>query len=218
MVKQDIQKPKDLEGKKVGIFKGSSSEAFFNAFVQEYDLDINKIKAVHMSPPENLTAFIRNDTAALICWEPWGLKARKENGKLFASGHHTYVNGKKEYKKFIGDNSTFFAREDYLEAYPNTILAVLSALTKAADYIENNPDDVANILSQRFKLSVDDVRVMMSENNYTMKIDEEMAEDFTNLINFLYSVGKLKSKPEVNDLIDSSFLKKVKPELVTWEN
>jgi ABC-type nitrate/sulfonate/bicarbonate transport system substrate-binding protein len=217
VVKPEIKTPKDLEGKKIGIFKGSGSEALLNSFIKAYNVDKGRLKILHMTPSENLAGFIRGDTAALVCWEPWILKARKAGGHNIISGHHTFVRGKKEYKKFFGDNSSFLGREEFLAAYPKTVEAVLRALAKAVDYIESNPDDVANILAKRLKLDVDDVKVMMGENKYAMKIDNELAEDYTNLISFLYSIGKLKSRPDVKDLFEPSFLKRVRPEWVTWK-
>ena len=217
VVKPEIKAPKDLEGKKIGIFKGSSAELLFNRFVKYYNIDKGKIKIVHMNPPEQLAAFVRGDTKACIFWEPWVLKTRKAGGNILVSGHHSYVGGKKAYNKFVGDNSAFVGREEFLESYPKTVVAVLRALAKSVDYIHSSPDDVAKILAGKLKLDIADVKVMMSENKYSMKIDKALAEDFANLTAFLYSIGKLKSKPDINDWVEPSFLKKVRPEWVTWE-
>ena len=38
IVREDVQKPEDLYGKKIGIMRGTDSEAFFNSVVESYGL------------------------------------------------------------------------------------------------------------------------------------------------------------------------------------
>jgi len=57
---------------------------------------------------------------------------------------------------------------------------------------------------------------MVLENRYDMSLTPELAADITRSIEFLASLGKLKTKPKLEEFVDASFLSRVAPGLVTW--
>jgi hypothetical protein len=59
-----------------------------------------------------------------------------------------------------------------------------------------------------------DLRVFLDENVYDMTIGPKVLRTLNKTIEFMHGVGKIKSKPKVEDAVDASFLNSVDPSLV----
>jgi ABC-type nitrate/sulfonate/bicarbonate transport system substrate-binding protein len=215
IVKSEIQRPEDLYGKRVGMLKGTSSEIMVDSMARAYGLDLGKIERVSMGPTEMLSSFIRGDLQAVSLWEPHATRARKGgSGRILLSGTTSYVLGREGPSRIYGDHSTLFATEDFIRKNPKTVRAALEALARAVEYVERDPDGANVILAKEFGMSTEDMRDIMKVNRYQMVIDQVMVDDLNRIAEFLFSLGKLKSKQAVLEWIDTAPLRDVRPEWV----
>lgn len=74
----------DLRGKRIGYVRGTTSHYYLSKQLAEVGLDFNKdVEAVHLTPSDGLSAFVRGD---LDAWGIWGY-----NGQLVRSQHGARV-------------------------------------------------------------------------------------------------------------------------------
>jgi len=215
VVKSDILRPQDLYGKRLGMLKGTASEAMVDSMAKAYGVDLGKIERVSMGPTEMLSSFIRGDVQAVSLWEPHSTLARKGGGgRILLSGTTSYVAGREGPNRIYGDHATLFATEDFIRKNPKTVRAVLEALARAVEYVEKDPEDANAVLAKEFGLSAEDMREIMKVNRYQMVIDQVMVDDMNRIADFLFSLGKLKSKQAIVEWIDTAPLRDVRPEWV----
>ena len=215
IVKSSIRRPDDLYGKRVAMLKGTASEALFDSFVKAYGFDASKVEKVAMGPTEMLSSFVRGDVAAVCLWEPHTTRARKSgNGHILVSGTTSYIPGREGPNRIYGDHATLFATEDFIRKNPRTTRATLEALARAVEYIERDPDGANAILAKEFGLPPDDMREIIKVNRYQMVIDQVLVDDLNRIADFLFSLGKVKTRLSAREWIDPVPLADVRPDWV----
>lgn len=215
IVKQNVKSLKELYGKKIGIMRGTASEALFNSIVKGHGLDASKFELVSMGPTEMLQGFVQGAVDAVSLWEPHSTRARKQgNGKVLISGTHSFLESKPVPKRIYGDHSTLFTTDAFIRDQAQTVRAVLTAVAKATDFINKNKSEATAILAKEFDLDPVDMAGIMGVNRYTPVLDDELAADLNKLAEFLYGLKRIQSLVKAADWIDPAPLKAVRPELV----
>jgi NitT/TauT family transport system substrate-binding protein len=113
-------------------------------------------------------------------------------------------------------HTTLQVTDDFLEENPNTIKAVIRALKKATDYINENREEAIEILAPELHLEVDELTEIMTRNVYSMEADESFIDGSNGeaVGQYLLDVGNIQSIPEKSEYIDLSLLEEAVPELV----
>ncbi|MCC6534423.1 MAG: ABC transporter substrate-binding protein [Burkholderiales bacterium] len=215
IVKQNVKSLQELYGKKIGVMRGTASDALFNSIVKGYGLDAAKFDIVNMGPTEMLQGFVRGAVDAVALWEPHSTRARKTgNGKVLVSATHSFLEAKPVAKRVYGDHSVLFTSESYLKDNAAAVRAVLAALVRADEFIEKNEKEAVALLAKEFNLDAADMSDVMKVNRYTLQLDDEMAGDMNHLAQFLLGLGRIKTAPKAAEWIDPAPLKAVRAELV----
>jgi ABC-type nitrate/sulfonate/bicarbonate transport system substrate-binding protein len=116
-------------------------------------------------------------------------------------------------------HTTLQVTDDFLAKNPNTLKAVLRALKKATDYINDNREEAIKTLAPELHLSVEELTQIMTRNVYSM----EVGDTYVNGSNgpavgeYLKSVGNIKSIPAPATYHDLSLLKEVDARLIVTE-
>ena len=124
--------------------------------------------------------------------------------------------GTDEEVSWMSVHSTLQVTDDYLEENPNTVKAVIRALNKATNYINDYRDEAIEILAPELHLSEEELQEIMSRNVYDMTADASFMEDSNGpeVGEYLLSVGNITKIPKKDDYIDLSLLKEVNSALV----
>ncbi len=217
VVKPEIKHPKDLEGKKIAISSGNTSEALFLKIVDHYRLDVNAIELFRMAPGEMLAAFIRGDIDGYVIWEPNVLMGVRKGGVRLVSASESFVVGEEGPQSLLGAYSLLIADSAFLEENPETTKAILRALNKAAAFIAAQPQDSIADVAKVLKIDPADTEVMMKLNKYSLDITPELVNNVRDTATFLKSLGKIPAVPNDAEMYNTSFLKELDPSRVTWE-
>ncbi|MFP3916918.1 ABC transporter substrate-binding protein [Lysinibacillus telephonicus] len=215
----NINSPKDFEGKTIGIPAGADVQIAINKMAEEYNVDLSKVEVANLAPSDALTALQSGNIDAMAAWEPFITKAVANGGKFLFSGTSYAIEGEALPVEWMSVHSTLQVTDDYLEENPNTIKAVIRALEKATNYINENREEAIKILAPELHLTEEEVAEIMNRNVYDMTVDET----FTNQSNgsvvtdYLLETGNISSVPEKTDYIDLTLLKEVNPDLVKSE-
>lgn len=215
IVKKDVRKLEDLYGKKIGVMRGTASDALFNSIVKGYGLDGARFEIVNMGPTEMLQGFVRGAVDAVALWEPHSTRARKTGGgKVLVSATHSFLGAKPEAKRIYGDHSVLFASETYIREQGAAMRAVLTALARTTEFMEKNRKETVAILAKELNLDPADMADIMDVNRYTLSIDDEMVADLNALADFLYGLQRIKTRPNARDWIELEPLRAVRADLV----
>lgn len=212
-----LESAKDLEGLKIGMPNGAEVRYAIESMGEELGVDVNKINFINIGPSDGLTALQRGDIDALAAWEPFITKGTQAGGEFILSGRKSNLPEKEGDVNWLSVHSTVMATESFLEENPNTIKALIRALKKATDYINDNREEAIKTLAPELRLSESELTEIMSRNEYTMEVSDTYWKESNSdgIMDYFMSVGNIKSKPEVSSYHDFSLLKEVYPELIT---
>ena len=211
----NIVNSKDLEGKKVGIPAGAGVMIAIRNMCNELNVDINKIQFVTLSPSDAIAALEKGDIDAMACWEPWISNAQNNGGKLLFSGLKSYLGDKQGDVNWMNFYTTMQVSDTFLKEHPEEVKAMLRALKKATDFINENPDEAAEIIAKEINLDATQVKKIMSQNQYQMLYDDKFVNSCDEIANFMKETNNISSKPDFGKYADSSILKSVDETLVT---
>lgn len=215
IVKKDVKSLEELYGKKIGLMRGTASDALFSSIVKGYGLDLSKFEIVNMGPTEMLQGFVRGAVDAVALWEPHSTRARKTGGgKVLVSATHSFLGPKPVAKRIYGDHSVLFASESYLRDNGPAVRAVLTALARTMEFMEKNKKETVAILAKELNLDPADMADIMNVNRYTLMIDDEMVADLNGLAGFLHGLKRIKTRPNASEWIDPAPLRAVRADLV----
>lgn len=149
LVHEGVNSLEQLYGKKIGVLKGTASEALFNSIVKGYHLDASKFEIVNLGPTEMLQAFVRSQVDAVALWEPHSTRAREAGkGKTLVSGTTSFIPGKEGPRRVYGDHAVLFTSQDFARKDGDTVKKVITALDRANAYLKSNRKEAVEILAK----------------------------------------------------------------------
>ncbi|WP_020617832.1 ABC transporter substrate-binding protein [Paenibacillus daejeonensis] len=213
----ELTSAKDLEGKTIGIPSGADVMIAINNMAEELGVDASKINYVNLAPSDAVVALERGDIDAMASWEPFITKAIEGGGKFLFSGTKSELPDNPGDVEWMSVHTTIQVTDDFLEANPNTLKAVLRALQKATDYINDNREEAIEILAPELRLSVEELTEIMGRNVYSMEVDASYVHGSNGpaVGEYLQSVGNITSIPDPTSYHDLSLLEAVDPALIT---
>jgi ABC-type nitrate/sulfonate/bicarbonate transport system substrate-binding protein len=215
LVHEGVNSLEQLYGKKIGVLKGTASEALFNSIVKGYDLDASKFEIVNLGPTEMMEAFVRNQVDAVALWEPHSTRAREAGkGKTLVSGTTSFIPGKEGPRRVYGDHAVLFTTQDFAQKDGDTVKKVITALDRANAYLKSNRKEAVDILAKAFQLTSGQMDHIVDVNDYTLMIDEQMVLDMNKLSSFLAALGKIPKEIDVRSWMSTAALKSVAPDMV----
>ncbi|MFB5269099.1 ABC transporter substrate-binding protein [Paenibacillus enshidis] len=211
-----LNSAKDLEGKTIGIPSGADVKIAIDNMAKELGVDASKIKYVNLAPSDAVVALEKGDIDAMAAWEPFITKAINAGGHFLFSGTKSELPDKKGDVNWMSVHTTIQVTDAFLQENPNTIKAVLRALNKATDYINDNREDAIKLLAPELHLTEAELTDIMSRNVYDMAADDTFlsVSNGQGVMDYLKSTGNITSVPEASSYIDLSLLKDVEPSLV----
>lgn len=206
---------KDLEGKKVGMAAGSGVMIAIRNMGKELNVDTSKINFVTLSPSDQIAAMEHGDIDAMACWEPWVSNAQKAGGKLLFSGLKSYLGDKQGDVSWLSFYTTMQVTDSFLKEHPAEVEAMLRALKKATVFINEHPDEAADIIAKEINLDKEQVKKIMSQNKYDMTFDEHFKSACQEMSSFMLEMKNIPNNPAFNSYADPSALKKADSSLVS---
>lgn len=186
----------DLEGKRIGVKKGTSTHGGFLLFAEKYGLDLEN-EIVDMRPSDQLTALAAGELDAIVASEPTPSLA-------IANGYG------RELVTLGGLNNTYpiliLVHTQFTHEHPETVVKMLRALIRATDFIQNNLDEAANIQATITGLDAEVVKNAMSFHYYNVCMVQETKDSLANMATFLKNMGQISEIPDFNTVIETSYL------------
>lgn len=215
VVKEGIQNPSDLEGKKIGYSIGNTSEALWLALVKETGIAAEKVTMISLGTADMLTAFESGQIDGFVCWEPTITNAVKRGGHRLLTGTKSYFDGVEAEFDCLNSYALLVGKAAWIKENPKTVTAVLSAMNKSVEWINENLSEAAKIVAKALNLDEADCLRMMERNEYGLGVTDTVIADLGNSAQFLYDGGKINVIPDFNEMFNGTFLSQIDESLVS---
>jgi NitT/TauT family transport system substrate-binding protein len=206
----DITSLKQLKGKKVA-FEHNALDDFFTRYaLEQNDMTIEDIEPVNLNAEDSAKALVDGEVAAAATYEPFMTTALNE-----AKGHLLYSSA--DAPGLISDLLTF--RADFVDAYPNTVQALVDANLEGVAFWKSNPDEANKLIAKELKVSVEEaveqlkgITVLDKEDNLTaFTFSAGLKSIYGNLrtVNDFFKTQDIAKGKTVNtdDLVDPRFVR-----------
>jgi len=221
MANGKIQSAKDLEGKTVGVQKGSPMEWYTRNFCKTYGCDLNKIKLVNMPATEAVSALANGSIDAYAGWQPFigrALDAGKAQGvHMLHYNNASRMKGSEGPRKIHTAYAVLWVATPFLEKNPRTVEALLRTLDKSVNFIKSNRAEAAKIMAAEYKLSEAVAASYIDGVKFEMGISNQIVGEFQGTADILLGEKLIKKPLDVaKTVLDERPLKRVLPNVVTF--
>jgi ABC-type nitrate/sulfonate/bicarbonate transport system substrate-binding protein len=134
-----ITSPEGLRGKKAGTQIGSTTHLYAALFLDHYGLT-DDVELVNINQPDMIAAMARGDIQAFFSVEPWMTRAAEEVPGVTCPWRY---NTDDIYELNIG----LYMNREWIDANPELAKNTLRAMLDAVDWVRDNYDETAQIVS-----------------------------------------------------------------------
>lgn len=190
-----IRAPKDLEGKTVGINSfGACAEFVTKTYLREKGVDVNKINFVVIPDDQAEQTLVTGNTDLAIIHAPFSGRADHADKLVRLWSDFDLDAG-------LGGMQPYSAHGKFIREHPESVRDVVTALAKAANWVNANPEDARKLVSKRINLQLDYVDRYAYVDN--LVVTEPPIQYY---IDVLETEGKLaKGKVAVRDIYTNEF-------------
>ncbi|MCD7855381.1 MAG: aliphatic sulfonate ABC transporter substrate-binding protein [Clostridiales bacterium] len=198
----DITSVAELEGKKVAYTTGSYTQHLIALLLANEGLSLDDIESINLAAGDQAAALTNGDVEAIVTWEQYVSQFISDGtAKLLADG-----TGVKK-----GNMITYF-ETDYAEAHPDVVKAYIRALNRAGEYIEENPDETAELAAETFGVDIDVMKTILSHLTFTTELTEDDIAEITKVKDFSLEQGLISNDIDINSFINTEYVNAVNAE------
>lgn len=206
VVGKDIKGPEDLEGKKLGVWLGTTSEYFAGVYLDRNGIAQSDVEFVNVKPAEMVIALAQGDLSAFFVWQPHGWRSKEVSGDD--------VNILENGEKYIASYMVTSARKEMFDEDPDAVTALLACTIQGGEYASGNIDEAAQIVGKEYKLPPEIAKRMIEAAKLDVGYTPQFRNDLEGVNNFMKSKGKSDSDVDWSKHFDPRGLKSVDPALV----
>lgn len=203
--KKDINSPKDLRGRKVATALGSTGEFLLYRYLASGGVSPSEVNIVGLAPPEMVISLVRGDIDAFAWLAPFTTRAvdTGKDIKLVTSA-----------KGFANNRILLNVTRGFREQHPELVLKVLSAVHRAIQFTNSNPDEATKIWAAAVQGDVSRSASVVKLIHYGMTLDNSFIADMNDLAGFMVQKGALKGPIDWSADFDATVLRKMDAKLV----
>jgi ABC-type nitrate/sulfonate/bicarbonate transport system substrate-binding protein len=217
--KAKVETPKDLEKLKIGMAKGASITMAIEAMAKATGVEFEKLQFINLAPPDQVTALAKGDIDAMAAWAPWVVNAVKQaKGRVYFTGNQSHIPGKEGSVDWLLVHAGVVTSAEYLQKYPNTLKAVLRAVRRATDTINQERDKVVPIVAKEMRIPEEPTRDIMALNIYSMEMNEKIYRGMGEFVEFLHQLNRIPQKIDPASVFYTKLLEELDPSLVKWKS
>jgi ABC-type nitrate/sulfonate/bicarbonate transport system substrate-binding protein len=204
-----IRSAKQLEGKKVGVTFGTSSQAMAISYLQSKGVDFNKVTFVNQSPLALQAALIKGDIDAAALWQPL-----RFNTKVSLKDVAIELQDNPPYKA----RALVVVREDYAQTHQKEITQFLKAMIDAEEYVQKNQQEAQSILSDEISIPPNVLSTSWNDYNLRTFMSKDLLIGIEKQGKWIISTQsefKQKSLPKYAEALAPEFLRAIRADKVT---
>jgi NitT/TauT family transport system substrate-binding protein len=195
----DIRSVKDLKGKKVGIWPGSTQEVFILERLKMEGLSVKDISSVRVPFGEMPAMLARGDIDAYVGAEPGpGLSIATGAGQLVEYPYGTAMGGL---------NMIFATHADTAAKNPDLVLTMLKTQRKAVEFMTENTPAVVDMSVQKLGANRAAVDQALGARNveYVWKLDDKVQGQAKTYAQHMLDLKQIRALPDFGKFLDPKF-------------
>ena len=195
----DLKSIKDLKGKKIGIWPGSTQEVFIMERLRLEGMSIKDVVATRVPFGEMHAMLSRGDIDAYVGAEPGpGLSLSTGVGQLVEYPYNTAMGGL---------NMIFATSEDVVAKDPELIKIMLGIHRKASEFMMANKAAVAEMTVAKLGANKAAVENALKADNveYTWKLDETVLKQSRTYAEQMLALKQIRALPDFGKFLNPSF-------------
>ncbi|MBE5916165.1 MAG: aliphatic sulfonate ABC transporter substrate-binding protein [Pseudobutyrivibrio ruminis] len=192
----DITDSAQLKGKKIAYVKGSYGQHFLGLVLKNAGLTFDDIEEVNLPNSDIGNAVASKQVDAGIIWEP-GLTATLATGKIKVLLDGTGIKS---------NNVFFFATQSFADENPDALIAYIKAVERANEDIKNNPQQVAESLTEEINLPAETLEELFVKYDFSTYISESDIEELKDVEQFNREQGFAENSVDVDNFVNLQYL------------
>ncbi|HUA52695.1 MAG TPA: ABC transporter substrate-binding protein [Candidatus Sulfotelmatobacter sp.] len=205
VTRSDITSIQALKGRKLGITRGTASEALWLAALKKAQLEPPYAEAVYIDPPEMLAAMERHDIDGFSNWEPWITRTL-----LAVPNTHLLMDN----YGVLPDEAMIYMNRTWIEQNHAAAVKFLRAIVEATAYVKTKPAQAKKLMEGFLHLPPQQMDAMLPKLTFTAKLDDETYEITKIQVDLLRQRGRLKGDFDYARWFYPDLLKEVDPSRV----
>jgi NitT/TauT family transport system substrate-binding protein len=193
-----IASVKDLRGKRVAIWPGSTQEVFILERLRMEGLSIKDITPVRISFSEMHLALARGDVDAYVGAEPGpGVSLASGVGKLVEYPYGTAMGSL---------NMIFGAHRDTLAQNPALTKTILAIHRQASEYAMKHPDEMATMAVAKLGQKKEAIEASVSNVELTWRFGATEIQQSKTYAEHMLELKQIKQLPDFAGFFDTKFV------------
>ncbi len=187
-----INNIKELAGKKIGVFLGSSATTYLKNFLKSKSVDVSNIEFVELPPANQKNSLDQGAIDALFAYEP----------------SVTILSKSPDYKK-IQSNILYenpdaviaiaTINREFVRSYPELAKRVVKSIDQGIDYFRSNPKESRELITKYIKMNpiIAQEHTIYNQGKST-EIDVIKTQKY---FDYLQEIGEIKQKVNASELV-----------------
>ena len=194
---------KDLRGKRVALFPGTTQEVFFLERLRMEGMTIKDVEPVRVSFSEMHIALARGDVDAYVGAEPApGISISSGVGQLVEYPYSTAMGAL---------NMIFTTHHDTVADRPDFVTAMIGIHQRATDYAAANKDALVAMAASKLGQKKEALEVSVPNVELNWHLGPKEIEESKIYAEHMLALKQIKRIPDFASLIDTRFVDAVKP-------
>lgn len=194
----EIKSVKDLKGKRVAIWPGSTQEVVILERLKAEGLSIQDIQPIRLSFSDMPAALARGDVDAYVGAEPGpGISLANGVGRLVEYPYSTPIGSL---------NMILSASEQMIKDNPERIRMIVEMHKKATDYAMANRDQMIEVAMQKLGQQRKSIEIAIPNVELTWKIDGEFIARAKAYSELMLDKKQIRQLPDMSKAITAKFM------------
>jgi ABC-type nitrate/sulfonate/bicarbonate transport system substrate-binding protein len=198
-----INSLKDLKGKRVAVFPGTTQEVFFLERLKMEGMTIKDVEPVRVSFSEMHISLARGDVDAYVGAEPGpGVSLSTGIGQLVEYPYSTPMGSL---------NMVFGTHREIITTKPELVKVMLGIHQRATEYAATNKDAMVAMASTKLGQKKEAIEASVPNVELTWKLSSKEIEEAKIYADHMLTLKQIKRVPDFATFFDTSFVDQVKP-------
>lgn len=179
-----IESVENLKGKKISVYIGTAFQKALLYILSDYGISESDVELVNISDSDTALAALSTGEVDAAYVTGYSFSTAEERGlgtELIDSSSHpmyTYLEGTTE----------------FVETYPDLVEKFIEATIQGQEYLEENPEEGYELLSEFTGIDVEQIEITVSPNDFTVQLTESFIQNLYDTSDFLYDQGLISEK------------------------
>ena len=198
----------DLEGKKIGVSKGSIGEYFLDRFFVLNGLSPSNVTVINLGPTLLVDAIVRGDIDAAVSFEPYVYQMRQQMGENAVVwpinlGQHAHF--------------SLICNEITVQEHPEIVEALLSSVLQAEAYTNSHPKETKKIVQKLTQFNDQYLEQEWQNHRFSVTLSQSLIKSMEDETRWRIrnNLTDAVDIPDFSKYISPDTLYKLKPSAVT---